>query len=133
LHFPVNGWKKSWVPYLALSATPWLIPSDSGLNHFTGHMSKTVSNDWLEVAYACECTQKLIRINYREMTAEQAIERSGILKCYTEIDLAANKIGIYGKKVRLSQRLKPGDRVEIYRPLLLNPKQARRRRAMSDK
>ena len=96
-------------------------------------MSKTPGNDWLEVAYASERSQKLIRFKYREMTAEQAIERSGILDNYTEIDLAENKIGIFGKKARLSQRLKPGDRVEIYRPLLLSPKQARRKRAMADK
>lgn len=95
-------------------------------------MGKTVGNDWLEIAYAAARSQKLIRIAYREMTAEQAIERSGILDDYAEIDLAVNKIGIYGKRARLSQRLKPGDRVEIYRPLRLNPKQARRRRAMAD-
>jgi len=86
---------------------------------------------WVEIVYASSGTQKLIRMKYQDMTAEQAIERSGILVDYEEIDLAANKIGIFGKKVRLSQRLKPGDRVEIYRPLLISPREARRMRAKS--
>ena len=86
---------------------------------------------WVEIAYASSDNQKLIRMKYQDMTAEQAIERSGILDEYEEIDLAVNKIGIFGNKVRLSQRLEPGDRVEIYRPLLISPRHARRLRAMS--
>ena len=87
------------------------------------------NRQWLEVVYASPSRQKLIRLDFREMTAEQAIERSGILEEFDEIDLAQNKIGIFGEKVNLSRRLNPGDRVEIYRPLILSPKQARRLRA----
>ncbi len=88
-----------------------------------------MDNAWIEVAYASPRRQRLIRIDYKSMTAEQAIERSGILSEFTEIDLARNKIGIFGQQVRLSHRLEPGDRVEIYRPLLIDPKEARRLRA----
>ena len=88
-----------------------------------------MDNDWVEVAYASVTKQRLIRLDYREMTVEQAIECSGILNEFTGIDLAVNKVGIFGMQVRLSHRLQPGDRVEIYRPLIINPKQARRLRA----
>ena len=90
-------------------------------------------HNWIEVVYASTGSQKLIRMKFKEMTAEQAIERSGILDEFTEIDLAINRIGIFGKKIRPSQRIKPGDRIEIYRPLLVNPKEARRRRALTAK
>ena len=96
-------------------------------------MTDTPVNCCVEVVYASSGTQKLIRMKYQDMTAEQAIERSGIMDVYPEIDLAVNKIGIFGRHVRLSQRLKPGDRVEIYRALLVDPKQARRLRAESAK
>ena len=90
-------------------------------------------HNWIEVAYASVSRQTLIRMKYHDMTAEQAIERSGILDQYPDIDLAVNKVGVFGEKARLSQRLKPGDRVEIYRPLEINPKQARRMRAKAAK
>ena len=96
-------------------------------------MPDRIIKNWIEIAYVCATSQKLIRMKYQAMTAEQAIERSGILNEYEDIDLAVNKVGVFGKKVRLSKRLKPGDRVEIYRPLVLNPKEARRRRAISAK
>ena len=96
-------------------------------------MDEQRKSNWIEIVYASKSTQKLIRMKYHDMTAEQAIERSGILELYTEIDLANNKIGIFGKKIRLSKRLRPGDRVEIYRPLLVNPKEARRLRAKTAK
>lgn len=96
-------------------------------------MHDHVNRHWIEIAYVCATSQKLIRLKYQAMTAEQAIERSGILDEYDEIDLAVNKVGIFGKKVRLSKRLKPGDRVEIYRSLVLSPKEARRKRAISAK
>jgi len=88
-----------------------------------------MDNPWIEVVYASPSEQKLIRLDYKEMTVEQAVERSGILAEFVEIDLAENKVGIFGKQVRLSHRLKPGDRVEIYRSLVINPKEARRLRA----
>lgn len=88
--------------------------------------------NWIEVGYALPDQQRLVRLDYTPMTAEQAIERSGILNEFPEIDLAENPIGIFGLRVRPSHRLKPGDRVEIYRPLVMSPKQARRLRAAKD-
>lgn len=88
-----------------------------------------MDDSWIEVVYASSSDQRLFRLDYKEMTAEQAIERSGVLSEFAEIDLAKNKIGIFGKQVRLSHRLEPGDRVEVYRPLLISPKEARRLRA----
>jgi putative ubiquitin-RnfH superfamily antitoxin RatB of RatAB toxin-antitoxin module len=60
-----------------------------------------------------------------------AVLASGILERHPEIDVGRHKIGIYGKVVGASALLADGDRVEIYRPLLLDPKEARRRRAVS--
>lgn len=58
-------------------------------------------------------------------TAAFAIRRSGILEAFTEIDLSQAVIGIFGKKVFLDARLQEGDRIEIYRPLCIDPKTAR--------
>lgn len=66
-------------------------------------------------------------------TARAAIEASGILEQCPEIDLRRYKVGIYGKVVGLDQALDEGDRVEIYRPLIADPKEARRRRAEEGK
>jgi putative ubiquitin-RnfH superfamily antitoxin RatB of RatAB toxin-antitoxin module len=58
------------------------------------------------------------------------VRASRLLERHPEIDLGRHKLGIYGKVVRPDARLSDGDRVEIYRPLLLEPKEARRRRAL---
>ena len=84
----------------------------------------------IEVAYAKPEQQTLLSVELPEgSTAEAAILASGILDRYPEIDLQQHKIGIFGKLCKLDQRLKAGDRVEIYRPLLIDPKEARRNRA----
>lgn len=62
-------------------------------------------------------------------TAKQAVELSGIGGMFPEIDLSQNKLGIFGKLVRPETILRDRDRVEIYRPLSVDPKEARRRRA----
>ncbi|OYO29200.1 RnfH family protein [Janthinobacterium sp. PC23-8] len=62
-------------------------------------------------------------------TVQQAIEHSGLLLQHPEIDLAVNMVGIYGKKKTLDTVLRAQDRVEVYRPLQADPKEARRRRA----
>ncbi|WP_306603994.1 RnfH family protein [Azonexus sp.] len=54
-------------------------------------------------------------------TAQEAIERSGILQQFPHIDLAAQKIGVFGKLVKPDVVLKPGDRVEIYRGIICDP------------
>jgi hypothetical protein len=63
-----------------------------------------------------------------EATLEQVIHASGVLVRYPEIDLAACTVGIYGKIKPLDTILRSNDRIEIYRSLLADPKEARRRR-----
>ena len=62
-------------------------------------------------------------------TLQQALEQSGLLQRHPEIDLAVNLVGIHGKKKTLDTVLRAQDRVEVYRPLQADPKEARRRRA----
>ncbi|WP_300757800.1 RnfH family protein [Janthinobacterium sp.] len=62
-------------------------------------------------------------------TVEQVVKLSGLLQQVPGIDLAVNMVGIYGKKKTLDTVLRQHDRVEVYRPLLADPKEARRRRA----
>lgn len=62
-------------------------------------------------------------------TLEQALRRSGLLEERGEIELAQVAVGIYGKKKTLHTILRAHDRVEVYRPLLADPKESRRRRA----
>ena len=66
-------------------------------------------------------------------TVQQAVEASGLLLKCPEIDLRCNLLGIYAKVVKPETRLRERDRVEIYRPLLLDPKELRRRRAAAGK
>ena len=62
-------------------------------------------------------------------TLEQAVKFSEISHLFPEIDLSRNKLGIFGKLVKSDRALRDGDRVEIYRPLVLDPKDSRRKRA----
>ena len=81
------------------------------------------------VVYANPEQQKSVHLQLDDgTTVEQAIYRSALLEDFTEIDLSTCKVGIFSKQVNLAHRLATGDRVEIYRPLLIDPKQARRRR-----
>lgn len=57
----------------------------------------------------------------------EAIERSGILKQFPHIDLASQKVGVFGRLVKLEATLKPGDRVEIYRGIIADPETVPRR------
>lgn len=66
-------------------------------------------------------------------TIEAAIRQSGFLERFPEIDLATNKIGIFGKASAPSVELRDGDRIEIYRPLIADPKEARKKRAAEGK
>lgn len=84
----------------------------------------------VEVAYANLTKQLIIPIEIeQESTALQAIEESGILKEFPEIDLEKNKIGIFGHIIKLDKILQEKDRVEIYRPLIADPKESRKKRA----
>lgn len=60
---------------------------------------------------------------------EAAIRASGLLEEFPEIDLGVNRAGVFGEMVGLNESLEGGERVEIYRPLIVDPKEARRQRA----
>ncbi len=84
----------------------------------------------IEVAYATPEQQVIVMLNVPEnTTVETAIKSSGLLARFPEIDLSVTAVGIFGKLCELNQLLKTGDRVEIYRPLHNDPKEARRQRA----
>ena len=84
----------------------------------------------VEVAYALPEKQYLQRVTLQEgATVEEAIRASGLLKLLTDIDLTKNKVGIYSRLAKLSDIVHDGDRVEIYRPLIADPKELRRQRA----
>lgn len=88
----------------------------------------------VEVVYARPDKQMLIAVAVEPgATVEEAIHRSGVLKNFPEINLDVNKAGIFSKLVKLNAPLRAGDRVEIYRPLLADPKEMRRQRAMQGK
>ena len=82
------------------------------------------------VAYAKPTVQVWKHVDVPEgASAQEAIERSGLLAQFPEIDLALNKIGIFGAICPLDRVLREGDRVEIYRPLIADPKAVRKKRA----
>lgn len=83
----------------------------------------------VEVVYAEPERQAVIPLElHAGSTAEQAITASGILTQFPEIDLTLQKIGIFGQICVLDRTVADGDRIEIYRPLLQNPMDARRGR-----
>ena len=88
----------------------------------------------VEVAYARPDEQIILALKVPVgATIEDAIRRSSVLERFPEIDLATSKVGVFGKVGRLEQELSPGDRVEIYRPLIADPKEARKQRAAEGK
>ncbi len=88
----------------------------------------------IEVAYALPDKQVLRALEVEEgTTVAEAIGLSGIQDEFPDIDLALNKLGIFGKLAKPEEVLRAGDRVEIYRPLLADPKEIRRQRAKRGK
>ena len=88
----------------------------------------------IEVVYALPHEQVLLRkFVPAGTTVAQAIQASGILDKYPEIDLANNKLGIFGKLTKADVVLRDKDRIEIYRPLIADPKEVRRKRAEQGK
>lgn len=88
----------------------------------------------VEVVYALNDRQKLLSVKLPAgSTVEEAIRRSGILADFPEIDLAVNKVGVFSKACKLDTVLRDKDRVEIYRPLIADPKEVRRQRAAEGK
>lgn len=82
----------------------------------------------VEVAYALPARQWVVVVPLREgMTAAEALEASGLLSELAELRRPDLPLGIFGRRVQPSQPLRDGDRVEIYRPLSLDPREARRR------
>lgn len=88
----------------------------------------------VELIYALPNEQNLQVITVTSGTnVKQAIEASGILDKYPEIDLEKTKVGIFSKVTKLDEKLRDGDRIEIYRPLIADPKEMRRLKAQQKK
>ena len=86
----------------------------------------------IEVAYATPEEQVIVKIaGDSGMTVKSAILQSKIAKKFPEIDPETAKVGVYGKSVKLDDKLCTGDRVEIYRELIADPKAARKKKAAS--
>ena len=97
------------------------------------NMDNTLTNSptiKVEVVYGLAHKQKLLSLPISKgSTVEQAIIESGMLALFSEIDLKENKVGIWNKAVKLSQIVEDLDRIEIYRHLIADPKEVRKRRA----
>ncbi len=89
----------------------------------------------VEVVYAASTEEQwLVTVDVLpNATVEDAIIASGLLHQYQQINLQKVHVGIFGKTAKLTTRLNPGDRVEVYRPLKVDPKEARRKRAKAAK
>lgn len=89
----------------------------------------------VEVVYALPERQELIRLRLPQgATVHQAIDSSGLLQKYPGLDPGkANKVGVFAKLAKLDTVLRDRDRVEIYRPLIADPKEVRRKRAEEGK
>nr|WP_086940868.1 RnfH family protein [Thaumasiovibrio occultus] len=84
----------------------------------------------VEVAFALPNVQRVIKVIAKDdSSVEQIIRQSGILAMFPEIDLSKNKVGIYSRNVKLDANVRDGDRIEIYRPLVADPREIRRKRA----
>ena len=82
----------------------------------------------VEVAYALPTRQTVLKIDAAEgCTVQEAIDKSGILKRFPEIDLAQQKVGMFGKLTTLAAAVEEGARIEIYRPITIDPTKAPKR------
>lgn len=85
----------------------------------------------VEVVYAEAAVQRLYSLRLEQgATIEDAVRESGLLAAFPQLDLGQCRIGIYGRLKVLDTPLKTGDRVEIYRALIADPKETRRKRAI---
>jgi putative ubiquitin-RnfH superfamily antitoxin RatB of RatAB toxin-antitoxin module len=88
----------------------------------------------IDVVYALPDRAELVKLDLAEgSTLLQALESSGLLQKYPEIDVRKNKFGIYAKLTKPEAVLRDKDRVEIYRPLIADPKEVRKQRAAEGK
>ena len=86
----------------------------------------------VEVVYALADRQTVLACKLEPgATVREAIEASGILSEFPEIDVLRNRVGVFGRLRGLDEVVQPGDRIEIYRSLPADPKEMRRRRASS--
>ncbi|MFH4666833.1 RnfH family protein [Vibrio cidicii] len=84
----------------------------------------------VEVVYALPQEQRILKLVVKQQaTVEEIIRQSGVLELYPEIDLSKNKVGVFSRMVKLDATVRGKDRIEIYRPLLADPKEIRRKRA----
>jgi len=84
----------------------------------------------VEIAYAKSDEQAIVKVQINDgTTARHAVEQSGILQKFPEINLSKMAIGVFSKLIALDSQVKSGDRIEIYRPLIADPKEQRRKRA----
>ncbi|TXS91262.1 RnfH family protein [Parahaliea maris] len=88
----------------------------------------------VEVAYALPDRQAIVPLQVPAgTTAIEAIHQSGLQRQFEDLDPDSAKLGIFGKVVSPQQALRDGDRVEIYRPLIADPKEVRKARAAKAK
>ena len=88
----------------------------------------------VEVVYALADRQVILALEVAaNASIADVITQSGILEQFPEIDLVKNKVGVFGKLGKLTDTLHAGDRVEIYRPLIADPKEVRKQRAAQGK
>jgi putative ubiquitin-RnfH superfamily antitoxin RatB of RatAB toxin-antitoxin module len=88
----------------------------------------------IEVVYPLAEKQHIVNLKLAAgTTVQQAIESSGLLAKFPEIDLSKNKVGVFAKLTKLDSQLRDHDRIEIYRPLIADPKEVRKQRAAEGK
>lgn len=88
----------------------------------------------IEVVYGLLHEQSLLKFEVEEGVAiKEAIMQSGMLEKYPEIDIETVKVGIFGKMKKMAEVLREKDRIEIYRPLIADPKEVRKKRAAEGK
>ncbi len=108
------------------------LESNSSDNHSLVNMGESTAADkiTIEVVYGVPHKQKILTLSVDAGTSvEKAIVDSGIIALFPEIDLSKNKVGIWNRAVKLSEVLDDLDRIEVYRPLIADPKDVRKRRA----
>ncbi|HEC26768.1 MAG TPA: RnfH family protein [Gammaproteobacteria bacterium] len=100
------------------------------MSDLSDHISKDTETMHVEVIFALPDEQVVLDLELPgQATVDDAIRQSKIMEKYPEIDLEVNKTGIFGKPAKRDTVLHPGDRVEIYRPLIADPKEMRKQRA----
>ena len=85
----------------------------------------------IEVAYALPDKQRIVALSVEKGCSPlEAVERSKIAELFPGVDMTDAKLGVFGKAIKPdSYVLRPGDRIEVYRPLLVDPKEVRKKRA----